>query len=67
MAALIPAPELNVTADSLAAMDAIGARCLAADTSKAGAAASTAAGGAAGSEDARRKREEAEVAAKIAA
>ena len=67
-AALIPGLQnLNVTADSLAAMDAIGASVAARDTSKAGAAASTAAGGAAGSEDARRKREEAEVAAKIAA
>ena len=69
MAALIPGLQnLNVTADSLAAMDAIGASVAAAtDTSKAGAAANTAAGGAAGTEDARRKREEAEVAAKIAA
>ena len=45
MAALIPGLQnLNVTADSLAAMDAIGASVAAAtDTSKAGAAASTAA------------------------
>ena len=68
MAALIPGLQnLNVTADSLAAMDAIGASVAAAtDTSKAGAAASRG-GRSRRLGDARRKREEAEVAAKIAA